>query len=190
MKLKIVIGAIALVIVLGVYMGVRSGVFSQGAKLLPAFSEPKLIEYASETAKVSFKYPDSYIIQERDLAINGDPFHLAILTRVGDVIPENGEGSTVITLSIFDLSKPQSLKEWLGTMTNIMPEPAGGYAYKEGTLGGEKSLRYTSTGLYESENVAVQIGNRVYVFSSTWLTREDQILKDFEALLSTVTFTK
>lgn len=190
MKTKIGIGVLALIIVLGVYMGVRSGIFSQGVKLLPTFSQPKMIEYASETAKVSFKYPDSYIVQERDLTINNDPFHLVILTRVDDVIPENGEGSTVITVSIFDLSKPQPLKDWLGTMTNSMPEPAGGYVYKEGALGGEKSLRYTSTGLYESDNVAVQIENRVYVFSSTWLTREDQILKDFENLLSTVTFTK
>ena len=146
--------------------------------------------YQGEGVKVSFTYPDSYELQERNLTINDNMVRVITLLQKGVVIPEGGEGGTAITLAVFEEKEPISLTDWVHSMTNTFPVPTDGFDYQEIEVGGEKALAYTSTGLYESDNVAIAKGNKVYVFSASWLTRDDQILKDFARLLASVSFTK
>ena len=140
--------------------------------------------YSNAALGFSFKYPDSYALQERDITINKAQVHIITLTQKGVVIPENNDGSTAITLSVFTVGKEASLPAWLQTTV----ETGGSFDYQKGTLGSEPALVYTATGLYESDNIAAMHGGHGYILSSTWSSREDHILKDFNSLLSTVTF--
>lgn len=149
-----------------------------------------MVQYSNDAYGISFAHPDSYGLEGRDMTINGEVVHLLTLTPKGVTIPEYGEGSTAITLSIFELSKKTSLEDWVHSMTNTYPKPQGGFSYTERVVDGTRGVSYTSTGLYESDNIALMRGNRIYVFSVSWLTRNDIILKDFDTVLASVSFTK
>lgn len=142
--------------------------------------------YSNTSLGISFMYPDSYALQERDITINKDEVHIITLTQKGVVIPENGDGSTAITLSVFTTVKGVSLPGWLQATVGA----EGSFDYQKATLGGETALEYTATGLYESDNIAAIHSGHGYIFSSTWSSHEDHILKDFSSLLSTVSFSK
>ncbi len=150
--------------------------------------DPFLTSGRYENNGVAFSYPSSYDLQERDLTINDEVTHIVTLLPKGRTIPVNGEGGTAMTLSIFTPSKPQPLADWLRAMSSGSPAPTGGFDYQEGTVGGEPALIYSATGLYESDNIAVMKDTHAYIFSSTWLTRDDRILKDFSSLISSVSF--
>lgn len=187
--MKKILLSILILVLLGtaVYAGMRY--FSDGGKE-PVVTLPTENTYQSEGAGVSFKYSDSYELQERNLTINNEMVRVITLLQKGVVIPEGGEGGTAITVAIFEEKEPISLTDWVHSMTNTFPVPTDGFNYQEIEIGGEKALAYTSTGLYESDNIAVSKNGKVYVFSASWLTREDQILKDYSKLMTSVSFTK
>jgi hypothetical protein len=178
----VLIAAIAAVAALGIFRPeLLKSVFSGKS------AEDTRAAYQNQTLGVTFKYPTSYQLQERDIEINKAPVHFITLAQTTDV-PQGGEGPTAMSVTVFTLDKPVPLADWLHSMQNLTPAPTGGYDYQETTVAGEPALAYSATGLYESDNVAVARGNRVYVFSVTWLTRQDPILKDFDNLLKTVSF--
>lgn len=185
-KTLLITAAVLVLIAVGVYAGTQFFAKTDGKTPVVAVETT----YKNEEVGVSFAYPDTYELQERNLTINGDMVRIITLLPKGVVIPEGGEGSTAITLAVFDEKEPISLTDWVHTMTNTFPVPTDGFDYQETEVGGEKALAYTSTGLYESDNVAIAKENKVYVFSASWLTRDDQILKDFTRLLASVSFTK
>lgn len=188
MRTKIFIVCILACILIGGFAAYFSGVFVSTGKRVQV-APPQEQKYTNEKFGVSFSHLDSYELQERSITINKEEVHIITLTPKGAAIPENGEGSTAITLSIFT-TKPESLKDWLKAMSNVSPSGEGGPTYVESVVGGEKALSYTSTGLYESTNIAVEKKGLVYVFSSSWMTKDDQILKDFDTLITSVAFTK
>ena len=146
-------------------------------------------KYESGTHGVSFSYPSTYAVEERDLEINGTNGHFIPLMRKADVVPANGEGGTAMTVAIFNNRQNVPLADFLQNLKSLTPEPTTGWDYTEASVAGKEGIAYSGTGLYESDNVAVAGTGKVYLFSTSWLTREDQILKDFDALLKSVQLT-
>ncbi len=144
--------------------------------------------YDSEQHGLSFSYSDRYKIEERDIEVNGTMAHFITLTRKDEVAPENGEGGPAINVAIFSDLGEKPLADWLSGITNSTPMPTTGWDYQEGTIAGETAIFYSSTGLYEADNAAVARDGKAYLISAGWLTREDQILKDYDALLQSLTF--
>lgn len=183
-RTKIIGGVILALIVLG------AGIFAwRNPNVLSKLTgtEAAPLSYENSNVGVSFKYPPSYQLQERDLTINNQPVRFITLAQTVDV-PQNSEGPTAMTVAIFTLPAPQDVRDFLRSMQTTTPEPQGGFKYEDTTVGGQPAVKYQATGLYESDNVAVSRGNRVYVFSVTWLSREDTIVADFGDLLQTVSF--
>jgi hypothetical protein len=55
---------------------------------------------------------------------------------------------------------------------------------------GESALRYTWTGLYEGESIAVQKGEYIYLLSFTYGQDDQPIRGDFEEFMGTFEFLK
>jgi len=58
----------------------------------------------------------------------------------------------------------------------------------EMAIGGNPALSYKSDGLYTNETVVTVLGDYIYVFNVTFNSVEDNIYKDFQTLLVTVSF--
>lgn len=151
--------------------------------------QSSLVAYRSDEHHIAFDYPDTYTLESHDFDITGVEGVYLVLMPKGVTLPEGGEGPPTVTVSIFKNPTHMPLGDWIQKQSGMIPA-SGGWDYTETKIGGEEAIAYTSTGLYESDNVAVAYGERVYVFSASWLTREDQTLKDLALILPTVTFTK
>lgn len=175
--------AVALaVIAVGVY------VFSGAEVNAPAQTnnQPQLSTFADEGLSLSFTYPSDYELEKREIEVSGALATYLTLIPAEYVPPESGEGPPTITVAIYPNPRGLPLADWLAGMTNAVPTPAGGRNFSEATVDGREGLVYTSTGLYESNNVAVASNGNIYVFSAAWMTREDRTIAELDALLRSV----
>lgn len=144
--------------------------------------------YDSVQDGITFSYPAHYTLQLHELDITTMTGKYLTLIPSEAQIPVGGEGPPSITVGIFENPQKTPLADWLKIITNGAPMPASGWDFAEGTVAGENAIAYTATGLYESDNVAVAHGTRVYLFSASWMTRDEATLKDLEFLLQSVRF--
>jgi hypothetical protein len=58
------------------------------------------------------------------------------------------------------------------------------------TVGGREAVEYRTTGLYEAMNYVFAGGDAIYMFSVTWLTPQDEIIRDFTRVKASFAFGK
>lgn len=184
---RIVFGLLGVVVILMTIAYVtKPSLFNFGVSDEVALSVPVASStYSNAKFGVSFAYAPNLLLSERDLVVNGSGVHLVAINQKKEGQYAAGEGDPGINISIFPNPAHMPLPEWLQSMHN---GSTGGFDYKEAIIGGERAIIYTATGLYESDNAAIAKGNFVYVFSGSWITRSDALLKVFSSLLSTVHF--
>ncbi len=97
------------------------------------------------------------------------------------------EGPTSITIDVFNNSEKLPVGTWYqGVPTwSVHTSP-----YKKIILGGKEAVEFEWSGLYEGRTIVITQGETAYVFSVTWIDKDDQLIKDFEALLSSLVFSK
>lgn len=146
--------------------------------------------YNNSIYGISFEYPNTYELQEREVG-NGERAHYSI-TLIDKVAlanaPQNGEGPPVITVDIFQNDVDQlSINEWVegSSFSNFKLSPDGTLAST--TLAGAPALTYTWDGLYRGKSyVAAHRGNIVMV-SGQSLATEDKIVGDFNEIIFSFT---
>lgn len=158
-----------------------------------ATSTPQeLSSYASDHLGISFKYPPNYIMTTRHEGNAERQWHALVLMDAiaAANIPEGGEGPTAITIQ--DIPNPEGydLDTWVrgDARSNFKLSSGGPGALGSRTVEGLPALMYQHSGLYENDAVVVAANGKIYLLSVSRLTRDDQIRKDFEALLDTVSF--
>lgn len=146
--------------------------------------------YESAQYGISFRYPDTYVLTERDMEGSAQRRHhvITLMDKVAAAnIPENGEGPTSITVEIFqnDLDK-QDVEQWVkGTNnSNFKLSPDG--TLSEGQVAGSPSVSYTWDGLYRGESTVFAHSQNIVMASVTYLTPSDQIRADFAAILASI----
>lgn len=153
----------------------------------------KTVAYKNTTYKLGFKYPENYYKKEKlDAGTAESPQLSTILVEdteenravVDGTSTEVREGPIAITADVYQNPDKLATKDWVGKDTNWTV--ANSVATRT-TVAGLEALTFTWSGLYEGKTVIVTSGDKAYVFSVTWMNPDDQIKKDFEALLSTIT---
>lgn len=165
-----VIGA-AVAISLGAYA------FLGGLKQVP------MQAYANAEYDISFEYPQTYSLEERDTA-GRHTIVIADKEALAEA-PQNGEGPTAITVDIFDNPKRQTPSVW------VRSDQASNFQLSDGTLAsstvsGKESVAYLWDGLYRGESYVFTHKDNILMFSVTYLTPQDQIKKDFTNLLKSL----
>lgn len=153
-----------------------------------------LKEYSNSEHSISFKYSDAYYLEEKEVGNGERTHHFISLTedteenkqvREGTAPPR--EGPTAITVDIFQNNLDGlSVDQWVtGTNdSNFKLSPDGTITTL--TVGEKEALSYRWSGLYEGKSVVIATQEFIYMFSVSYLTQEDSILRDFDALLATV----
>ena len=145
--------------------------------------------YTNTSYGISFAYPDTYVLEEREVG-NAERYHYAItlMDRVASRnIPQNGEGPTSITVDIFQNDLDKLLAEaWVkgNNNSNFKLSPDG--LLTSTTVADEEALRYTWDGLYRGESVVLSHKDTIIMLSVQWISEEDQIVDDFARVLSSV----
>lgn len=175
-------GIVLAVIVAGVY------VFSDQDAITPPApnNEGQQSTFSDDTLSLEFSYSEEYALEKREIEVDGALATYLTLIPSTYVAPQGGEGPPALTVAVYPNRSGKPLADWLASMTNTAPSPTGGWDFQEATVDGKAALAYTSTGLYESDNVAVAANGMIYIFSASWMTREDETLSALETILRSV----
>lgn len=136
--------------------------------------------YSNDEFGISFDYPQSYQLEEREVG-NGERRHYAItLIRESDLpLPQNGEGPPSINIDIYQNNLDKlPLMDWV-TGTSFSNFKLGNGQYATTTVYGADAVAYRWSGLYEGHTVAFAHRDNIIAVSGTYLTLEDQIVRDF-----------
>lgn len=170
-----VLGAVALVAAVAYYAGF---VYYSGEL---ASLEGR--QFVSAELGLSFRFPGAYTLTQ----LSAPGAETLMLIRREDVVaPEAGEGPTAITIALYDNPGGIRADTW------AREDARSNFALsRDGTLSpqrlaGKDGVSFGWSGLYEGKTVAVSAPPRLYAFSVTWMTAEDAILRDFDALLASV----
>ncbi len=149
--------------------------------------------YSSDELSVVFEYPKNYMLQTFEQGTGERMWTTLTLidTEILRSAIENGasEGPPSIAIEVFANLEEYTAEEWIKGMSysNYKLSPDG--VLMPTTIGGESALRYRHSGLFEADAVVAVHGGKVYKFSVTWLTEDDQNRVDFEnIILSSITF--
>lgn len=187
---KLIVG----ILVLGVILGAI--IYSGGKPNIPKVTSVETRTYVSDTLGIKFDYPSNYILDEKN---TGSPERGRYTITLIENTPGNqdlisgkvqGEGPVAITIDIFqnDLDKYTAEKWIMGV--NDSNFKLGNGETASTTVGNMKGLEYSWSGLYEGKSHVISTSNYIYMFSVTRMTPDDQILKDFDALLNSVVITE
>lgn len=187
---------IAVVVVFGAFMLLGNQSVPLVSDQLPASEEntADVTAYTNEEFNIAFTYPSTLFLSERDAGTSARPQLALFLTEDTeenrDVIEGRNtvprEGPTGITVDVYQNPEQLSSSVWVQTDTNWTIANGGA---TDVTVAGNEGVTYTWSGLYEGRTVVVTKGDKAYVFSVTWMTPGDQILRDFDTVLNSVQLT-
>lgn len=173
-------------------------VFVGGAFLyLYPVKEQRDTLYTSSRYGISFQYPQNYFVALEQTLDGEREQHAVVLAEDTTTIrelfsnPQSAtEGSPTITVTIFQNNLDNYTLQSFVEGTNFSNFKLSDGNKTEVTVGGKSAWRYHATGLYENENVVIVQPDYVYMFTVFFNSPDDQILKDFDAILNTIVLTK
>lgn len=178
--LILLVVAIALLVIFGFFKKDINFVSNQGGNQ----NTSQNLIYENSDFGFRFEYPNRYKVEEKHLG-NGERKHTSIVLLPKDFVPpEGGEGPTTISVDIYqnNLDK-QSIEAWIkGTAFS-------NYKLSDGkltslTIDGKEALTYTWDGLYRGQTIVFSHNDNIVALSVTYLSPEDQILKDFDVVFN------
>ena len=143
--------------------------------------------YANEMYSISFSYPGTYVLEEREVG-NGERYHYAIILMdkvAAANIPQNGEGPPTINVDIFQNNLDNlTISEWIKNDSRSNFKLAFNGAFAPVSVGGYDALAYTWDGLYSGHSVVFEHGGNIVMLTVTYLSPDDAILSDFAGVMA------
>jgi hypothetical protein len=142
--------------------------------------------YASAAYGISFSYPDTYTLQERDIS-DAPAHHSITLVDSGDraATPEGGEGPTAITFDVYP-ADGKDTETWIESTKASNFDLSVDKEMRDAVVGGAPAVAYTWDGLYRGNSFVFAHKGNVVMASVTYMTTDDKILSDFTEVLKTI----
>lgn len=159
---------------------------NRGTKEVPIVEETTQV-YTSTSYGFSFTYPNTYVLEERELG-SGERFHhnITLIDReAGANIPQNGEGPPSITIDVIQNDiDGLSVTEWVNndSRSNFKLSPDSVLAST--TVADREAVRYTWDGLYRGESVVFEHNGSIIMVSVSLFEPADTIRSNFAEILS------
>ena len=186
---KILIGIIVVIVVLvGGFFWLNNYIY-QEKQGDGGGEETSVPTYTSEKYGISFTYPSTYQLSEREAPGSAlREHHTITLMRTVDLpAPEGGEGPPAISIDIYqnNLDK-QTTEGWIrgSSNSNFKLSPEGRLAST--TIDGKPALSYRWSGLYEGTTIALAQPDWIYAFTVTYLEPGADIVQDFVTVRDSV----
>ncbi len=186
-RLTIVLGIIVVAVIISLYVR-GSGVANPNPSETTPSSVSTEKNYTNRQFGIAFTYPEKYVLSEQEVADPKRPYHAIVLIDKKDIpIPEQGEGPTAITLSVYPNLSKQTLLQWYKTPNG---PGFGSTDFATTTIQEIPAITYTSTGLYEFDSTAFIHGEYIVVASVGYINVDDVIRTDSQAILGSLKLTQ
>lgn len=177
----VVLGAVLITVILWSTNTLQSGK-TQKTELL----------YTAKEVNLSFAYPSSLFLHKVAATESREVLALTLVENTKENIEVitgaskvPREGPTSISLRVYDNPGKVSLVQFLSSVDEWKLSDK---RTEETIVGGANAFTFGWDGLYRGKTTAVSNGEHFYVFTVTYLTSEDQLLKEEEAIRSSVVF--
>lgn len=190
---------IILVLLLGGAFWVASKEFNTPAPTVLVPDEATFYYSTSSPVRISFSYPTTYFLEERELG-NGERGHSQIMLTedteenrlVREGLSPGRDGPVAISIDVIDNEFEQlSLYDWLlsDNRSNFKLSPTG--SVSSTTQSGLPALSYHWSGLYEADSVVFSSTNHIILLTVTYITPEDDIRRIFsENILNSIVLSR
>lgn len=161
-----------------------------------------LNQFEDRSVEIAFDYPDGpdgYVIDDMSAIIGEIPQEIEvvkayrIMNAKEKIELENSEGGRegppVMQVTVFRNERNQSASMWVDTFpvfSNI--GLVMGEVNRDAVVGGANAVRYTTDGLYLTENVVIASGDFIYHFTGSYLEEDSVIHQDFKSVIDSVRF--
>lgn len=145
-------------------------------------------EYVNDVYGISFRYPDTYQLEEAERGGWHRGLYVITLMRKADLPPpEGGEGPPAIEIAIYQNNLDQmSLHGWLvGTNFSNYKLSFDGLVSST-TVDGAEAIAYNWSGLYTATTTAFLHKDSLIAASVMFLERGDEIVRTYYALLDSL----
>jgi hypothetical protein len=147
--------------------------------------------YSSSELGISFEYPaaDYHINLHTEGTAEREWHTLVLIPKDYAEAPGGGEGPPAIAISMFDNIEGLSLEQWVRGDARSNFKLSNDQRLASTSIGGSPALKYSHSGLYETDAIAVSRGSKIYLLSVGWLTPQDLTRADFQDLYTSLQFT-
>lgn len=155
----------------------------------PVDNETSTTQYKNEQYGLSFEYPNTYVLQEKEVG-NGERAHYSIVLLDKEWlanIPEGGEGPPAISIDIFQNNIEQmKVEDWIrGTnFSNFKLSPDEKLSTT--TVAGAEAHTYRWDGLYQAESYVLSHKDNIVMFAVTFNAPEDKVRSEFSQILNSL----
>lgn len=203
---KFIVALVALTVLVGVFLVFNTYIYQERLdnEIIPELPERDvyLNQFQDSSVEVAFDYldgPDGYVIDDLSAFVGEElqGIEFVKLYRIMNAKEkfelENSEGGRegppAIQLMVFRNNLNQSASAWVDAFpafSNI--EMVLGEVDRDVVVGGANAVRYTTDGLYQTENVVVASGGYMYHFAGSYLEQRSLIHQDFREMIGSVRF--
>ena len=192
MRTYIITGLVALAVITGLaYLYVKA--VPPTVPNMQSQGKESMVPYENAAYDISFQYPSSLYVREVEAGTPDNPQHAIVLVKdteenraLLDGTSETAtEGPTAITIDIYENEDGLSVRDWVQESTNWTVANSGA---NDAEVAGKQGISYGWSGLYEGTSYVIPYNDRMYVFSVSWLSPDDQIVRDFNMVLMTTVF--
>jgi hypothetical protein len=156
-----------------------------GAAFLFAKSRPSSQqEFSSTIMPLEFRYPEGYVVQEREdtIVIMTEEDYLSILNGER----EGGEGPAAITIRVIDNPNNPGPRQWAEQYP-----PQSNYNLRMGDVAeimvaGYPAVSYEADGLYPNRNIIFGTDSRLYYVNGQYTDRDSDIYRDFPKIVGSM----
>ncbi|MEK9131414.1 MAG: hypothetical protein AAB447_00715 [Patescibacteria group bacterium] len=150
-------------------------------------------QYLSSEFGIEFFYPKNYFLETKEFG-NAERRHVAIIltedTKENKAVREGRapgrEGPVAITFDLYQNPEGGTPLQWVKGNNNSNYKLSSTGTIRNTIVASESAVAYSFSGLYEADATAFAHRGYMVLATVTYLTPEDQIRKDFTALLKTV----
>lgn len=162
--------------------------FKRGEETLRAYTNPAL--------SIRFEYrvePDGYILidqQEENVPDTSlvDYVSLFDTSEYLELVvsSEPREAPPGISILVFENSNDETALEWIAAHDIVSNASLALTEPVETLVSGESAIRYTTDGLYTTDNIVVAHNGNIYLFTGGYTSEEAVIRDDFEDIINSV----
>jgi hypothetical protein len=156
-------------------------------------NKEEMAEYKNDAAEFSFKYrtsPDGYVVIDQ-LAGAGETAAISaavVIMKEADhaaLQSETPPSEIPPTMSAAVINNPNqySLQQWLEEQSGMGNLGVLFDTAEKVTVDGHEGIRVVTDGLYQTQMIVVTEGDKIYVFSGSYIDTESSIYKDFSEML-------
>ena len=151
-------------------------------------AEHPLKTYYDERYSLAFNFPDNYSVTEHDATGESTKHHTIVIADKAALasVPATSEGPPSITIDIFANPSSQGAESWIKSNSNSNFKLSPDGVMSVTNIAGEKAFAYAWDGLYRSTSIVFPYKRNMFMLSVGQNSPQDQIVKDFATVVSSI----